>query len=283
MGGDATESRAGHPLSRRTTACGPRASRGRSRPTRTSVSRAARASTRASSGTPATSTPSTTTRCDPDEKNTVYLLEGKQFDDQVALENGNFSFLMGADLDFESQEVRDEVTAWGKWYLDTTGVDGFRLDAVKHISAWFFPEWLDAMETPRGEGPLRGGRVLDPGHRGARTGTSTASAAGSRVFGVPLHYALPLREPGRAATTTCAGSSTARSCSSRARAGRHLRRQPRLPAAAGPRVRGRALVQAARLRAHPAAARRLPLRLLRRLLRRGVRGLRPGRQPPPRS
>jgi alpha-amylase len=83
----------------------------------------------------------------PGEKNTVYLLDGKKFDDQVALEKGNFSYLMGADLDFESQEVRDEVTAWGKWYLDTTGVDGFRLDAVKHISAWFFPQWLDAMEA----------------------------------------------------------------------------------------------------------------------------------------
>ena len=31
----------------------------------------------------------------PGEKNTVYLIEGKQFDDQVALENGNFSYLMG--------------------------------------------------------------------------------------------------------------------------------------------------------------------------------------------
>jgi alpha-amylase len=65
----------------------------------------------------------------------------------VALESGNFSYLMGADLDFQSQEVRDEVSAWGRWYLDTTGVDGFRLDAVKHISAWFFPQWQDEMEA----------------------------------------------------------------------------------------------------------------------------------------
>ncbi len=82
----------------------------------------------------------------PAEKDTVYLLDGKQFDGHVALENGNFSYLMGADLDFQDAEVRAEVTAWGKWYLDTTGVDGFRLDAVKHISAWFFPQWLDEME-----------------------------------------------------------------------------------------------------------------------------------------
>ena len=34
------------------------------------------------------------------------------------------------------------LTKWGKWYLDTTNVHGFRLDAVKHIARDFFPEWL---------------------------------------------------------------------------------------------------------------------------------------------
>jgi alpha-amylase len=86
----------------------------------------------------------------PDRKNTVYLLEGKEFDDHVALENGNFAYLMGADLDFQEESVREELTNWGKWYLDITGADGFRLDAVKHISAWFFPQWLDAMEKHAG-------------------------------------------------------------------------------------------------------------------------------------
>jgi glycosidase len=43
--------------------------------------------------------------------------------------------------------VRDEMTRWGKWYLDTTDVDGFRLDAIKHISSWFFPEWLDEVTS----------------------------------------------------------------------------------------------------------------------------------------
>ncbi len=38
----------------------------------------------------------------PGEKGTVYLLEDKTFDDQVALEKGNFSYLMGCDLDHES-------------------------------------------------------------------------------------------------------------------------------------------------------------------------------------
>lgn len=80
------------------------------------------------------------------ESGTVYLFEGKAFDDCVALENGNFAYLMGCDIDYQNQEVRNEVIRWGKWYLDTTGAEGFRLDAIKHISAWFFPQWIDALE-----------------------------------------------------------------------------------------------------------------------------------------
>jgi alpha-amylase len=72
------------------------------------------------------------------DRGTIYLFEGKQFDNDVSLENGNFSYLMGCDLDFQHPDVRDEMIRWGKWYLDTTQVDGFRLDAIKHIAAWFF-------------------------------------------------------------------------------------------------------------------------------------------------
>lgn len=85
------------------------------------------------------------------EKGVIFLLEGKSFDDYVALENGNFAYLMGCDLDFQNSEVREEVTRWGKWYLDTTNADGFRLDAIKHIAAWFFPEWIDEMEKYAGK------------------------------------------------------------------------------------------------------------------------------------
>jgi alpha-amylase len=124
---------------------------------------------------------------DPGEHNTVYLLEGKRFDDEVALENGNFSYLMGADLDFQSQEVRDEVTAWGRWYLDTTGVDGFRLDAVKHISAWFFPEWLDAMERHAKKDLFVVAEYWTPDLATLR---AYLDRLGGRItlFGVPLHY-----------------------------------------------------------------------------------------------
>jgi alpha-amylase len=121
------------------------------------------------------------------DRSTVYLLEGKQFDDYVALEKGNFSYLMGCDLDFQNQEVRDEIIRWGKWYLDTTGVDGFRLDAIKHIASWFFPQWLDEMERHAGKELFVVGEYWMPD---VSILNWYINAVGGRmsVFDVPLHY-----------------------------------------------------------------------------------------------
>lgn len=77
-----------------------------------------------------------------EERNAVYLFKDKQFDDNVDLEKGVFDYLMGCDLDVENSEVRERLKNWGAWYVETTNVDGFRFDAVKHVRAGFFPEWL---------------------------------------------------------------------------------------------------------------------------------------------
>ena len=49
---------------------------------------------------------------------------------------------MGADIDLNNIDVIKELTRWGKWYYNLTNIDGFRLDAVKHIRSDFFPTWL---------------------------------------------------------------------------------------------------------------------------------------------
>ncbi|MET0635485.1 MAG: alpha-amylase [Chitinophagaceae bacterium] len=61
-------------------------------------------------------------------------------------ENGNFDYLMGNDIEFRNPGVREELKNWGVWYVETTGVTGFRLDAVKHITADFFPDWLGHLQ-----------------------------------------------------------------------------------------------------------------------------------------
>ncbi len=77
------------------------------------------------------------------DENAIYLLKGKEFDRNTDLEKGNFDYLMGCDLDMQHPEVQGELKYWGEWYVDTTGVDGFRFDAVKHVAAEFFREWMD--------------------------------------------------------------------------------------------------------------------------------------------
>ncbi|MBD2598142.1 alpha-amylase [Nostoc spongiaeforme FACHB-130] len=121
------------------------------------------------------------------DRSTVYLLEGKNFDDYVALEKGNFAYLMGCDLDFQNEWVRGEVTYWGKWYLDTTKVDGFRIDAIKHISTWFFPEWIDELERHAGKDLFMVGEYW---YNDINTLLWYVDAVRGKmsVFDVPLHY-----------------------------------------------------------------------------------------------
>jgi alpha-amylase len=77
----------------------------------------------------------------------VYLLKGKSFDNNVDLENGDFDYLMGCDLDMENPEVVGELNYWGEWHHDLTNADGYRFDAVKHVSAEFFQHWLEHLRN----------------------------------------------------------------------------------------------------------------------------------------
>ncbi|BDU51275.1 alpha-amylase [Haliovirga abyssi] len=76
---------------------------------------------------------------------------GKGWDWEVDGENGNYDYLMYADLDMDHPEVVQELKNWGKWYVDTTGVDGFRLDAVKHIKFSFFKDWVNYERSATGK------------------------------------------------------------------------------------------------------------------------------------
>lgn len=85
------------------------------------------------------------TACNWDERTQqegLYLIEGRHWAEDVDGERGNYDYLMGADVDFASPAVLEEMRRWGHWLVDTTGVEGFRLDAVKHISAAFYRDWL---------------------------------------------------------------------------------------------------------------------------------------------
>lgn len=80
-------------------------------------------------------------------KSAIFQFAGKDWDKQVDDENGNYDYLMGADIDFNNTDVIEELTKWGKWYRKEADLDGFRLDALKHINKYFFKGWMEALEA----------------------------------------------------------------------------------------------------------------------------------------
>ncbi|MFE4110669.1 alpha-amylase [Kosakonia sp. YIM B13611] len=71
---------------------------------------------------------------------------GDGWNDQVDDELGNFDYLMGANIDFRNHAVTEEIKYWARWIMEQTRCDGFRLDAVKHIPAWFYKEWIEHVQ-----------------------------------------------------------------------------------------------------------------------------------------
>lgn len=67
---------------------------------------------------------------------------GEGWEDVLDGEFGNYDYLMFDDIESRNQNVRKELKYWGEWYLKTTQVDGFRLDALKHINPEFMADWV---------------------------------------------------------------------------------------------------------------------------------------------
>lgn len=124
---------------------------------------------------------------DRNKKSAIYRFEGKEWDPNVDKENGNYDYLMGADLSFENKEVVDELHTYGKWYLDMTGVDGFRLDALKHIDNDFFAEWLKDLRAYSNKELFTVGEYWSP-YLDALTHYLDVNKNCLSLFDVPLHF-----------------------------------------------------------------------------------------------
>lgn len=85
-------------------------------------------------------------------KNAIYKVVGpnKGWAQDVSSENGNYDFLMFADLDYSHPEVREDVFKWGEWIGTELPLSGMRLDAVKHYSATFQREFIDYIRSTIG-------------------------------------------------------------------------------------------------------------------------------------
>ncbi|MCR5451456.1 MAG: alpha-amylase [Lachnospiraceae bacterium] len=121
------------------------------------------------------------------QENGVFLFKDKNWDNSVDEENGNFDYLMGADLALDNPEVAKLLTDYGYWYTDLTGIDGYRLDAVKHIASGFYKDWLNAMRAHTGKEMFAVGEYWNPGIDKLLRYIELTNGEMS-LFDVPLHF-----------------------------------------------------------------------------------------------
>lgn len=113
--------------------------------------------------------------------------EGKGWSEGVDGENGNYDFLMYADIDFDHPDVVREMENWGVWVARELELDGMRLDAIKHINDQFIKNFLEAIRADRGKQFYAVGEYW-------KNDKETLEAYLSHVeyeadlFDVPLHY-----------------------------------------------------------------------------------------------
>ena len=117
----------------------------------------------------------------------VFMFDGKEWDESVDKEKGNFDYLMGADIDLNNEEVTHELKRWGKWFVHLTDVDGFRLDAIKHMKFGFYADWLETLRTEEKDELFTVGEYWNGDFEALKHYVDTTEGALS-LFDVPLHY-----------------------------------------------------------------------------------------------
>jgi alpha-amylase len=117
----------------------------------------------------------------------VYRMKDKNFETKVDLRQGNYDYLMGCDLDMNNDQVRGELKYWGEWMINLAGIDGFRLDAIKHINGDFFNDWLDYLEHKFQRNLFTVGEYWSEDFASLSWYIGNAGGRLS-LFDVPLHY-----------------------------------------------------------------------------------------------
>ncbi|EGO55993.1 hypothetical protein NEUTE1DRAFT_124275 [Neurospora tetrasperma FGSC 2508] len=88
------------------------------------------------------------------KENAIWKFEGKEWAEDVDEENGNYDYLMFADIDHQHPEVKRDLFHW-TWWLKSQlpQLGGLRLDAIKHYSYSFVREFLANIDRHVAPGP----------------------------------------------------------------------------------------------------------------------------------
>jgi len=117
----------------------------------------------------------------------IFLFAAKEWNTSVSGEKGNYDYLMGADVDLDDREVVNELRKWGRWFVQETGVDGFRFDAVKHMRFSFFKRWLKELRRLEGKELFSVGEYWNADINELKHYLNETAYEFS-LFDVPLHY-----------------------------------------------------------------------------------------------
>jgi alpha-amylase len=115
---------------------------------------------------------------------------GDDWEQMIDDEKGNYDYLMFNDVEFRNPSLREELIRWGLWYYHTTGFDGVRLDAVKHISPKFYNEWLEALRRQTGKEIFAVGEYWAPGNLERLLRYIDATEGRMSLFDSALHHNL---------------------------------------------------------------------------------------------
>ncbi|MCG7856760.1 alpha-amylase [Flavihumibacter sp.] len=121
----------------------------------------------------------------------VYTIQneyGEGWEDLTENELGNYDYLMSADIEFRNPAVREELKYWGKWFLELTHADGFRLDAVKHMTPKIINEWVEHVQTVSPKELLVIGEYWNVHNVQALKQYIDATHGKVQLFDAPLHH-----------------------------------------------------------------------------------------------
>jgi alpha-amylase len=119
--------------------------------------------------------------------NRLYRFDGKFYDWEVDTEKNNYDYLMFNDVDYDNPEVIAEMENWGVWVTNELNLDGFRLDAVKHIKFDFMKNWLNNVRARTGKNLFAVGEYWT-GSTGTMMNYLNKVGNNMNLFDVDLHY-----------------------------------------------------------------------------------------------
>lgn len=117
------------------------------------------------------------------------LGENKDWNLGVSNEYGNYDYLMYADINHAHPDVKNELKKWALWFIDELNLDGFRLDAVKHIDQAFLNEFAFHIRSSRKNDFYLLGEYWQDDTNATNTFLSETSYD-IDLFDVGLHYNL---------------------------------------------------------------------------------------------